>query len=161
MKQLKYPTPWLNLESKGVPPMPLHHQGPKPYTLNETESIAHVYSNTKKSCHQSWRIIIKVKWFIITKSRSLASKFPQSISFVSAPERDVTYTPSWSKLCPEVSQYKCRNNVPQYHKYHNIINLSIKQKWKLLAHIICVLPGRRVRTIIVPLDLDLIYRSTS
>jgi hypothetical protein len=48
-------------------------------------------------------------------SRSLASKCPQRISGLSAPERDVTYTPSWSKLRPEVSQYN-ENKVSQYHK---------------------------------------------
>jgi hypothetical protein len=44
------------------------------------------------------------------------------------PERDVTYTPSWSKLRPEVSQYNAEINVPQYHKDPNIIGLSVKQK---------------------------------
>jgi hypothetical protein len=33
------------------------------------------------------------------------------------PERDVTYTPSWSKLHPEVSQYKCQKSVSQYHMF--------------------------------------------
>jgi hypothetical protein len=47
--------------------MPLHPQGLKPCTLNETESIAPVYSNSKTSCHKSCHIIIKVKWFIIIK----------------------------------------------------------------------------------------------
>jgi hypothetical protein len=50
------------------------------------------------------------------ESRSLASKCPQIISGLSAPERDVTYTPSWSKLRPEVSQYTCKNKVSQCHK---------------------------------------------
>ena len=103
-----------------------------------------------------------VNHIIIIYKRSNIKKGPDhlrasvlKISVLSALERDVTYTPSWSKLRPEVSQYNAKI------KYHSIISLYIKQKWKLLTHILCVLPGRRVWTITVPMDLDLIYRSTS
>jgi hypothetical protein len=72
--------------------MPLHPQGPKPCTLNETESAAPVYIKVvKTSCHITQHIINERKSFIIIKSGSLASKCPQIIGLVSAPERDVTY----------------------------------------------------------------------
>jgi hypothetical protein len=93
--------------------MPLHPQGPKPCTLNETESAASVYIKVVKHPvinhnASSSRLSGSSSY----KSISLASKCPQRISFVSVPERDVTYTPSWSKLRPEVSQYNAEINVP-------------------------------------------------
>ena len=61
-------------------------------------------------------IIIKYKWSNIIKVQITCEQVSSKISYLSAPERDVTHTPSWSKLRPEVSQYKCRNKVSQYHK---------------------------------------------
>jgi hypothetical protein len=67
-------------------------------------------------------------------------------------EWDVTYTPSCFKLHPEVVQY-----INVINKESEKIYMSNYQiNMKLLVHIICVLPGSRVWTIIVPLDLDLI-----
>ena len=89
-------------------------------------------------------------WITCTQVSS-KNKFTQCMQ-----ERDVTYHPSCFKLHPEVSVCKCQNKV-----YHSIICLTIKQKWELLMHIICVLSGHRVQTIVVALDLDLIYCSMS
>jgi hypothetical protein len=72
--------------------MPLHPPGPTPCTLKETESAAPVYTKVvKTSCHITQCIIMKEKVLSSYKSRSLASKCPQRISLVCAPERDVTF----------------------------------------------------------------------
>jgi hypothetical protein len=92
---------------QGVPSMPLHPRGPNPAHSVKTESIAPVYVEMEKQ-HVIIMPQYQIKSFNSIKSRSLASKCPQRISSLSALEWDVTYTPSWSKLRPEVSQYKCR-----------------------------------------------------
>jgi hypothetical protein len=60
----------------------------------------------KITCHQSImphnhnQMPNSIIIWITCKQVSSKNKFAQC-----AQERDVTYTPSWSKLCPEVSQY--------------------------------------------------------
>jgi hypothetical protein len=71
--------------------MPLHPPGLTPCTLKETESAAPVYTMVvKTSCHITQCIKNERKVLSSYKSRSLASKCPQRISLVCAPERDVT-----------------------------------------------------------------------
>ena len=84
---------------RDVPPMPLHPQGPKPCTLNETESIASVYSNSKTSCHQSWRIIIKVKWFIIIKIQITCEQVSSKNKFCQC-TRAGCYTGDFVEIAP-------------------------------------------------------------
>jgi hypothetical protein len=69
--------------------MPPHPQGHKP-AHSITESIAPVYMNSNASiiCQSHHNQIYKVQHQ--KGSRSLASKCPQRISGLSAPERDVT-----------------------------------------------------------------------
>jgi hypothetical protein len=69
--------------------MPPHPQGQNLHTQS-TESIAPVYMNSNASiiCQSHHNQIYKVQHQ--KGSRSLASKCPQRISGLSAPERDVT-----------------------------------------------------------------------
>jgi hypothetical protein len=87
-----------------VSSMPLHPPGPNSFTLRRTQSIVHVYVNTKNNIsimpHNHNQMTNSIIIWITCKQVSLKNNFAQC-----AQEKDVTYTPSWSKIHPIVSEY--------------------------------------------------------
>jgi hypothetical protein len=117
--------------------MPLHPQGPKPCTLNETESTTPVYIKVvNTSCHLSKRIIIKDKWFNIIKVQITCEQVSSKNKFSQCARAGCYIHPPLSlNFVPKFLSINAKIKVPQYHK--SIISLSITKMETVGAYHMC------------------------